>query len=276
MEIDLTDKDLTTLEKEKILELLTRVDKNIQTDLEQMWYLMDLVWDDYGCNNKNLEWDKISKFYSHPVWLLNGLFIEQHSLSMKHREEISSWVVDNKLKNIVDYGGGFGTLARLIAVKNKNISVAIYEPHPSDFGIKRAKELSNINIINKLDSGYDCLVCTDVLEHVPDPINSFNDMIKSVDINGYLIVANCFMPFIQCHLPQTFHLKYTFNFFAKNMGLEVVGILEGSHATIFRKIDDSEIDLSRIRIYEKISKMIFPVIEALKSMLRPIKKLFFK
>jgi len=37
---------------------------------------MDLVWDDYGCDNKNLNWENIGKFYSHPVWLLNGLFIE--------------------------------------------------------------------------------------------------------------------------------------------------------------------------------------------------------
>jgi len=34
---------------------------------------MDLIWDDYECDNKKLDWEKIGKFYSHPVWLLNGL-----------------------------------------------------------------------------------------------------------------------------------------------------------------------------------------------------------
>lgn len=79
---------------------------------------MDLVWEDLGCDNKHLNWEKISKFYSHPVWLLNGLFIEQHTVSMKHRHAISDWIIAKNFKKILDYGGGFGTLARLIAQKN--------------------------------------------------------------------------------------------------------------------------------------------------------------
>ena len=275
MEINLTDKNLTPLEKEEIEKLLTR-EKDGLDDLEQMWYLMDLIWDDYDCDNKHLNWEKIGAFYSHPVWLLNGLFIEQHEVSMGHRNSISDWVARNNFNNIVDYGGGFGTLARLIAQKDKNISMNIYEPHPSEFGLKRAGEFDNINIIGKLESNYDCLVSTDVLEHVPDPLKDFTDMIKSVKVGGYLVIANCFTPVIKCHLPQTFHLSYTFNQFAKMMGLEVVGILEGSHATIFKKLNDDEVNMSKIRFYEKLSKVSFPIIETLKPVLRPIKRLFFR
>jgi len=275
MEIKLTDKNLTSLEKDEIEKLLKR-EKSGLDDLEQMWYLMDLIWDDYDCDNKDLNWEKIGAFYSHPVWLLNGLFIEQHEVSMGHRNSISDWVVKNNFKNVVDYGGGFGTLARLIAQKDENISMNIYEPHPSGFGLKRAAEFDNINIIGKLGSNYDCLVSTDVLEHVPDPLNDFTNMIKSVKVGGYLVIANCFTPVIKCHLPQTFHLRYTFNQFAKMMGLEVVGILEGSHATIFRKISDDEVNMSEVRFYEKLSKVSFPIIEVLKPILRPIKRLIFK
>lgn len=275
MEISLTDKTLTSLEKEEIEKLLTR-EKDGLDDLEQMWYLMDLVWDDYDCDNRNLNWDSIGKFYSHPVWLLNGLFIEQDEVSMGHRNSISNWVVKNDFKNVVDYGGGFGTLARLIAQKDKNISMNIYEPHPSEFGLKRVSEFNNINIIGKLESNYDCLMSTDVLEHVPDPLKDFSEMIKSVKVNGYLIIANAFFPMIKCHLPQDFHLRYTFNQFAKMMGLEVVGILEGSHATIFKKVDNDEINWNKIRFYEKLSKVLFPIIEIVKPILRPIKRLLFK
>lgn len=275
MEINLTDKNLTSLEKDEIERLLKR-EKSGLDDLEQMWYLMDLIWDDYKCDNKNLNWEHIGAFYSHPVWLLNGLFIEQHEVSMRHRNAISDWVVKNNFTNVVDYGGGFGTLARLIAQKNTNISMSIYEPHPSEFGLKRAAEFDNINIIKKLDSNYDCLISTDVLEHIPNPLNDFNNMIKSVKVGGFLVIANCFIPVIKCHLPQTFHLKYTFNQFAKMMGLEVVGILEGSHATIFRKLNNDEVDMSKIRFYEKLSKATFPVVETLKPILRPIKRLIFK
>lgn len=275
MEVDLTDKDLTQLEKQEIEKLLIR-EKDGLDDLEQMWYLMDLIWDDYSCNNKNLDWGKIGAFYSHPVWLLNGLFIEQHDVSMGHRHAISDWIVKSNFKNVVDYGGGFGTLARLIAQKDKNINMNIYEPHPSEFGLKRVAEFKNIKTIGKLESEYDCLVSTDVLEHVPDPLKDFTDMIKSVKIGGYLVIANCFTPVIKCHLPQTFHLRYIFNQFAKMMGLEVVGILEGSHATIFKKLNDDEVNMSKVRFYEKLSKVSFPIIEILKPVLRPIKRLLFK
>ncbi len=96
MNINLTDKNLTNTEKEEIEKLLNRENKNIIDDLEQMWYLMDLIWDDYRCDSQNLNWENIGKFYSHPVWLLNGLFIAQHKISMGHRHAISDWIVRNK------------------------------------------------------------------------------------------------------------------------------------------------------------------------------------
>jgi len=221
---------------------------------------------------KKLNWDSIGTFYSHPVWLLNGLFIEQDETSMGHRHAISDWIVNNKLKDVVDYGGGFGTLARLVAKKDTNITMSIYEPHPSDFGLKRAHEFSNIHVIGELDSNYDCLMSTDVLEHVPDPLHDFSKMIKSVKLNGYLVIANAFFPMIKCHLPQDFHFRYTFNYFAKMMGLEVIGILEGSHATIFKKVDEKEHNWIKIRFYEKLSQFSFFVNNLLRLILRPVKK----
>lgn len=276
MKINLTDKSLTDIEKDEIQNLLLREDENITDDLEQMWYLMDLIWDDFKCDNKNLNWEKIGKFYSHPVWLLNGLFIEQHSVSMGHRHAISDWIVKNRFENVVDYGGGFGTLARLVAEKDNNIKMNIYEPHPSEFGLKRASEFENINIISKLESQYDCLMSTDVLEHVPDPLNDFADMIRSVKLNGYLVIANAFYPMIKCHLPQDFHFRYSFNLFAKIMGLEVIGVLEGSHATIFRKVEEVDPYWLKMRFYEKLSKIIFHMFEVFKSIFRPIKRSLVK
>ena len=276
MEINLTDKNLTTIERAEIEKLLKRQDDNLN-DLNQMWYLMDLVWDDFECDNQKLNWEKIGKFYSHPVWLLNGLYIEQDEVSMGHRHAISDWVINNNLMNVVDYGGGFGTLARLVAQKKKEIKIDIYEPHPSVFGLKRASEYQNITVINQLEKDYyDCLLSTDVLEHVPDPLNDFSKMIDSVKVGGYLVIANAFFPMIKCHLPQNFHFRYTFNKFAKMMGLEVVGILEGSHATIFKKISVVKPQWKKIRFYEKLSRVSFPIIEFLKPILRPIKRAFWK
>ena len=276
MNINLAEQGLSDREKTGVEVLLTRQNRNIKNDLEQIWYLMDLIWNDYACDSQNLEWDNLGKFYAHPVWILNGLFIEQDNVSMGHRHAICDWVIENKCSNVVDYGGGFGTLARLIAQKKQSINIHIYEPHPSEFGIKRANEFANITMIDQLAGYYDCLISTDVLEHVPDPLSNFIDMVGSVKVGGYLIIANCFMPVIKCHLPQTFHLKYTFNLFSRLFGLEIVGDLKGSHATIFKKVGNLSVNSFQIKFYEKLSKMIFPFIEVSKPVLRPIKKLLVK
>ena len=275
MDIYLSDKNLTKIEKEEIEKLLKREKQGLD-DLKQMWYLMDLIWDDYKCDNKTLDCEKLGAFYSHPVWLLNGLFIEQHDVSMGHRHAISDWIVKHGFKNVVDYGGGFGTLARLVAQKNNEIKMNIYEPYPSEFGLKRASEFENIYVIGKLEKNYDCLISTDVLEHVPNPLKDFSEMIKSVKMGGYLVISNAFYPMIKCHLPQNFHFRYSFNQFAKMMGLEVIGVLEGSHATIFKKRDEIEPNWNSIRFYEKLSRIAFPIIEILKPILRPIKRAFKK
>lgn len=231
---------------------------NNPPQLEDMWQMMDSVWDEIGCDNKNLDWDKINEFYAHPVWLLNGLFIEQHELSMQHRNAISDWIVKNKFKTVLDYGGGFGTLARLIANKDSNISVDIYEPYPSEYAILRAEDYSNIHFINSIDEKYDCLVSTDVLEHVPAPLKLFSEMIENVKMGGYLIIANNFCPVIKCHLPSTFHLRYTFRLFTHTMGLRMIGPCKGSHATIYQKKKDITVDWQKINRYERISRMIYP------------------
>jgi len=275
MKLNLSNENnLTQLEKTEIRNLLKNEVPKLKTDLQQMWYLMDMVWDEYGCNNKILNWDNIDKFYFHPVWLLNGLFIEQHALSMQHRNVISNWIADNpSISKMLDYGGGFGTLARLIADENPSLLVDIYEPHPSDYLKQKISDYPKIRFVSNIKDKYDVLVSTDVLEHVPDPLKTFEEMILSVRNNGYLIIANNFFPVIKCHLPQTFHLRYTFNVFAKFMNLVIVGPLEGSHATIFTKRSDKSVNWHFVRLLEKVSKGLFPLIEFSKLILRPIYRL---
>lgn len=276
MKIDLINCNIQFAEKKIIETLLKRKSNSINTNLEQMWFLMDLVWDDYGCNNRNLNWDKIGQFYAHPVWLLNGFFIEQDEMSMGHRHAISDWVADEGFLRIVDYGGGFGTLARLVAEKCTASTIDIYEPHPSKFALKRIEDFNNLNMHDKLKGDYNLLLSTDVLEHVADPLADFSTMIDSVSLDGYLVIANCFHPVIKCHLPQNFHFRFTFNLFAKLMGLENIGLLDGSHATIYKKKDQKSINWWLVRKVEVLSKFTFPLIQFAVAILRPIKRFVFK
>ncbi len=247
-------------------------------EVEEIWQLMDDVWDSLGCNDIKNEPEKVSLFYSHPVWLLNGLFIEQHNVSILHRHAIADWinVNNNDIISVLDYGGGFGTLARLIAGKNQEVVVDIYEPHPSQLALEKLKAYSNVKFISSLKKQYDCLVCTDVLEHVPDPLSLLAEMIESVKIDGYLVIANCFYPVIKCHLPETFHLRYSFNQFTSLMGLDTIGSCNGSHATIYKKIRQEPMNWKKIRTQEKISKAVFPFLRMSQASYQALKRIFLK
>ena len=237
---------------------------NNSPSLEQMWQMMDEVWDQLGCDNQNLNWDKISAFYSHPIWILNGLFIEQDELSLQHRECISDWInLNSQIKHVVDYGGGMGGLALLLAKNNSQLSIDIYEPYPSQVAIQRLANYSNIKFIDRTKSEtYDCLVSTDVLEHVPDPLSLLAEMVDSVRTGGYLLIANCFSPVIKCHLPQTFYLRYTFKLFTKLMGLKSLGYCLKDYVNVYVK-EEKTLNWKQIRQVETMSKSIFPVLDSL-------------
>ena len=87
---------------------------------------------------------ELANYYRHPVWLLSGLFGESHDLSLQNRESISDWVAQKKLNRVLEFGGGFGTLARMIADKSTNTIVDIYEPFPSNAAIKYCRGYENI------------------------------------------------------------------------------------------------------------------------------------
>jgi len=243
--------ELLSQTDEKYLQSLP---ENLPT-VEWVWAEMDKVWDGYGINNrKALAGQAIAEFYSHPVWLMNGVFTSLDPVSEKHRDLIAQFTSDNDFKLIADYAGGFGELAIKMAKKSPNSIIKIIEPYPSEFGLYRLKEKGNIEINSSLGvDEYDVIIAQDVLEHVEDPVGLAIALSESVHDNGLIIFANCFHPVIKCHLPKTFHLRYTFRFVMAAYGLEYQGRLTGAeHVLIFKKT--GELSVQKVRIAEKISQ----------------------
>jgi SAM-dependent methyltransferase len=265
--------ELSIYEEAVLIDLLDSARHDPPTQ-EDIWFLMDKVWDKMGCNNKDLDPEKLSQFYSHPVWLLNGLFIETDALSMQHRNSICAWLVREErsfsFRKLLDYGGGFATLGRLLAAKSPGMYIDILEPHPTEFAKQKVSGFQNLNFVDKPLPEYDALVSIDVLEHVPDPLKTFSEMVKLVRVGGVLIIANCFYPYIKCHLPDAFHLRYTFSFFAKCFGLVKLGPCRGSHAIIYVKRKELQPHWDSLRSYEKISKALFSCLNLVEGPLRKI------
>lgn len=232
--IELDKYDLRPQERLKIQEMLSIVGNNLT--LEALWMLMDMKWDQYQCNNKKYDPKKYSEFYQDTVWILNGLFIEEDSLSQKIRGRIASTVVNLRPKKILDWGGGLGSLARRIAELDHNILIEIYEPFPSYLAIQMCSPYENIKFTDfPAVNQYDLIVCTDVLEHITDPLIVINQISKYLKKNAYVIFANCFYPVVKCHLPSTFYLRYAFSLVCQSKGLTLIEYSKESYSYLYAK-----------------------------------------
>jgi SAM-dependent methyltransferase len=255
--IDPNHHNFTSEERTAINQQLAQV--GADPSLEQLWSLMDPAWSRHGCENRLPKPNRLANCYSDPVWLLNGMFIEQHSVSMGHREAITTAVEALAPERILDFGGGFGTLARLLARALPQAEINICEPYPPRHGFESCKPFAKIRFVPELNRQcVDVLVSTDVLEHVPDPLALLAAMVDAVRPGGHLLIATWFYPVILCHLPSTFHLRYSFDAFCQVLGLEVLGPCDGSHATIYRRTSVVEHDWSRLRAMERRSQRLFP------------------
>jgi 2-polyprenyl-3-methyl-5-hydroxy-6-metoxy-1,4-benzoquinol methylase len=248
---------LNSSEKQAIESILSSI--GMSPALDQVWHLMDKAWVYHACDIHCPSSDRLAKFYSDPVWLLNGMFIEQDTVSMGHRQAITAAVTAMAPVRVLDFGGGFGTLARLLAAAMPQTEINICDPFPPRHGIESCQSFANIHYVAELTrQSVDVLVSTDVLEHVPDPLILLAAMVDAVRPGGHLVIANCFYPVIACHLPCTFHLRYSFDNFCQALGLQVIGSCVGSHATIYRRTQLLAPDWQSLRKLELRSQRLFP------------------
>jgi hypothetical protein len=220
--------------------------------IAQMWKLLDEAWRLYNCDPLVLD-GRISDFYRHPVWTLNGLHIECNQLSLKNREEILRWVLNIPHDRIADFGGGFGSLARMIGGECPDASVEVIEPFPSCAAQILVKDIKNTSYVEKLSGKYDVIIATDVFEHVQDPLAILIDSCRFLKNGGFYLIGNCFEPVIECHLPQNFHFLPTWGLILEALGLEQFCKINYTVSYRFHGM----LNERKARDYEKASKRIY-------------------
>ena len=108
--------------------------------LQEMWTLMDQEWDRCGTAFGLGSERALSAFYSSPVWLLNGLFTDCDPESVSHGDSMSEWISSLTPGLIADYGGGYGSLGRKIAMRLPLSQVLIVEPYPRKEAVRLASQ----------------------------------------------------------------------------------------------------------------------------------------
>lgn len=246
---------------EKLEPCLGSFGKHHPPNLEDVWNIMNQVWDDMGLDNRNFNKEDLGAYYAHAVWFFNGLFIETDEQSMAHRKSIASYFRNKTGLKILDYGGGFGTLAKEIAKESPSSQVDIYEPHASDYAFKNVESFENVEIVSSLETDlYDALVNTDVLEHVEDPIELIATYNRGLKPGGLLISHWNFTPCIKCHLPRNFHYEYTFaSSIVPTLGFSRE-IQNSKHGHFFKKVEDvTERHLQNAYRKATLSKKLYPL-----------------
>ena len=243
--------------------------------IEWLWSEMDRVWHAQGLNNRlPLNDRELQCYYSHPVWIANGIFTAVDPTSVDHRTAIARHVRASGHKEVADYGGGFGELARAVAATSENTRVSIIEPHVSRVAEALSADNQQIRFVPCLEADkYDSIIAQDILEHLANPLAAVSLFAKCVKPGGELIIANCFFPVIQCHLPATFHLRHTFRFIVDSIGLRYAGSISGAeHAKIFVRDRNKDINIARLRTLERLSQTIGPTINHTYRMMEKLKK----
>ena len=239
-------------------------------ELSQIWSLMDETWRALSCDPTVLD-ERIGAYYSHPVWLLNGLFIEQDAQSMDNRQQFTDWVVRQFPRRVAEFGGGFGGLARMIGRALPTADVEVIEPHPHPIAIGRSGRTPNVRYRGVLHGEYDVMIATDVFEHVPDPLQLVYVTAGHLRLGGQYLIANCFAPVILCHLPQTFHFRHSWDLALQAMGLTPADSV--AYGRVF--IREAPLNLAAARAEESRSRKLWRVTQYLPGRIsRPLTSLF--
>ena len=250
---------LQSLEKPQ-LEYLTSIfqEYNGFPSVEQLWSLMDNEWNAYDCDPLTLD-SRISAFYSHPVWLLNGLFVECDQTSLSHRRVFAEWVCSKNPERIADFGGGFGSLARTIGELLPSSIVEVIEPHPHPSAVALAKTINNVRYVPQMSGHYDLIIATDVFEHISDPLQTVLDTLQYLRVGGSYLMANCFFPVISCHLPQHYHFALGWNRAMLALGLRPVDKVQYGYS--YKVVNTA--DMHSARRVESLSRNVYSFVRLL-------------
>lgn len=244
-------------------------------DIKIIWEEMDRAWEYLNLDNTlPLDGNQLKEFYSHPIWIINGLFTIFDPLSNHQRGAIAKTVQKLAIKKVADFGGGFCALANHIAKLSNSIQVDIIEPFPSTLAPHLLQKHPNAKLTTWFEGNYDCIIAQDVLEHLEDPIYFVSEIVNRVNDGGYVVFANCFKPVVKCHLPSTFHLRHTFTWVIEPLGLKYCSRVKGAdHAILYKKCEE-KYNIKACRRREKISKSFNPGLNNICSIARLITHYF--
>lgn len=154
-----------------------------------------IAWDAINPNprdkNKIINFYKSTDSYIYELMASNNVAQTLYSYSV-----LANKLKDLNVNTILDYGAGAGTLSIILKQIGYNIIYADLTGKTFEFAKWRFKqrniEIPMINLSENLDLAklnFDCILCTEVIEHLVDPIKLLNEFSRLLKKNGILVVS---------------------------------------------------------------------------------------
>lgn len=234
-------------------------------NINRLWGILDQAWNEMVSKSELNAYTNefLYQYYQHPVWLINAAFSESDVSTIEDRLAAVRLINHVSPKKILDFGGGIGTVSRLCSIKISEADT-IDLVDISKFRNTVEKYLAdhtNIRILEKPDPPYDAIICTEVLEHIADPINTIIKINSLLRIGGAFAASWSFAPCIKCHIPHNFHLNRLMLWIIRSLGFGFYGF-ERRGSTVYGFVKKSDIALNmtrRARVLSLLSHILLPI-----------------
>ncbi len=149
------------------------------------------------------------------------------------------------ITHLYDYAGGIGTFVLMAKLKGFSVAFSELDSITRDYAIKRINDSGDdidFDIIEydspEMADNQECIICTEVLEHIFDPEKLVEYFYKKLMPNGILVVSESFdyIDRFCTHLPK--HKgKGGENFikYMKKVGFDLIPLKYQTHPKVFRK-----------------------------------------
>jgi len=136
----------------------------------------------------NLDKKEISNFdeHAHEWWNKRGPYKLIHNLTPLRMEYITNQITLEDM-DILDIGCGGGILAEELSKKGANVTgidasektIKIAKQHSQENNLKIDYKYTTLeDHLKKSKKKYDCIICFELIEHVPDQLKLINDISK--------------------------------------------------------------------------------------------------
>lgn len=198
----------------------------------------------------------------------------------------NTWITD-KLQQIrqnipdegllIDVGAGLSPYKEIIenlGIEYVSHDFNSYSPRRDDPGLQDAewtypKHLINCDILEIPEiKKYDVVLCTEVLEHVPDPVRTFEKLCNLVNYQGYVLIS---VPFLSLMHQSPYWFSsglspFWFEYWANEYELEIIELtVSGDYIDLMKQEAGRLLD---VRYFPRILRYILPkVIEVFRYLI---------